>query len=117
MKKDRFVSCFHLTGRSFHEFGHYTFVFLQILRTFIACHFCLLHSNFIRVFQATDCDRKVEICTRSYRILVDKVGFNPNDIIFDPNILTVATGIEEHNTYGISFIEATKMIKVMMVSV
>ena len=40
------------------------------------------------------------------------MGFNPNDIIFDPNILTVATGIEEHNTYGVSFIEATKMLKV-----
>ena len=40
------------------------------------------------------------------------MGFNPNDIIFDPNILTVATGIEEHNTYGISFIEATKILKV-----
>ncbi|KAL5014971.1 hypothetical protein ScPMuIL_009241 [Solemya velum] len=61
--------------------------------------------------QATDCDKKVEICTRSYNILVKKVGFNQNDIIFDPNILTVATGIEEHNTYGISFIEATKIIK------
>lgn len=61
--------------------------------------------------QATDTARKVEICTRSYRILVDKVGFNPNDIIFDPNILTIATGMEEHNAYGISFIEATKQIK------
>ena len=52
------------------------------------------------------------ICQRSYQLLVDKVGFNPNDIIFDPNILTVATGIEEHNTYGVSFIEATKLVKV-----
>ena len=48
---------------------------------------------------------------RSYNILVSKVGFNPNDIIFDPNILTIATGIEEHNNYGKDFIEATKMIK------
>nr|KAG5714516.1 hypothetical protein BaRGS_006962 [Batillaria attramentaria] len=61
--------------------------------------------------QATDAQRKVEICTRSYRLLVDKLNFNPNDIIFDPNILTIATGMEEHNTYGISFIEATKIIK------
>ncbi|KAL8568291.1 hypothetical protein ACOMHN_040864 [Nucella lapillus] len=61
--------------------------------------------------QAADTQRKVEICTRSYRLLVDKLNFNPNDIIFDPNILTVATGMEEHNTYGISFIEATKQIK------
>ncbi|KAK7103336.1 methionine synthase-like [Littorina saxatilis] len=61
--------------------------------------------------QATDAQRKVDICTRSYRLLLDKLNFNPNDIIFDPNILTIATGMEEHNTYGISFIEATKMIK------
>jgi 5-methyltetrahydrofolate--homocysteine methyltransferase len=62
--------------------------------------------------QATSAERKVEICTRSYRILVDRVGFDPRDIIFDPNILTIATGMEEHNTYGITFIEATKQIKV-----
>lgn len=61
--------------------------------------------------QATDTARKVEICTRSYRLLVDKIGFNPNDIIFDPNILTIATGMDEHNEYGITFIEATKQIK------
>ena len=56
--------------------------------------------------------RKVEICTRSYKILVDIVGFSPNDIIFDPNILTIATGMEEHNDYGVSFIDATRAIKV-----
>ncbi|KAJ8661197.1 methionine synthase [Lichtheimia ornata] len=61
--------------------------------------------------QAVDKDRKVEICTRSYRILVDKVGFNPYDIIFDPNILTIATGMEEHNNYAVEFIEACRMIK------
>jgi len=61
--------------------------------------------------QAADRDRKVEICQRSYKILVEQVGFNPNDIIFDPNILTIATGIEEHNSYGQDFIEATKIIK------
>ncbi|CAH1792878.1 unnamed protein product [Owenia fusiformis] len=61
--------------------------------------------------QAADAARKIEICTRSYRILVDKVGFNPNDIIFDPNILTIATGMAEHDTYGIDFIEATRTIK------
>jgi 5-methyltetrahydrofolate--homocysteine methyltransferase len=55
----------------------------------------------------------VEICTRSYRILTEKVGFNPNDIIFDPNILTIATGMEEHNNYGRDFIEATRIIKVI----
>ena len=63
--------------------------------------------------QATDADRKVEICTRSYRLLVDKIGFNPHDIIFDPNILTIATGMEEHNKYGVEFIEATRRIKVV----
>ena len=66
----------------------------------------------IYVLQAADYERKVEICTRSYNILVQKVGFNAHDIIFDPNILTIATGIEEHNAYGIEFIKATKAIKV-----
>ncbi|XP_078134933.1 methionine synthase isoform X2 [Sander vitreus] len=61
--------------------------------------------------QATDTDRKVEICTRAYKLLVDKVGFDPNDIIFDPNILTIGTGMEEHNDYAIYFIRATKLIK------
>ncbi|CAL8106852.1 unnamed protein product [Orchesella dallaii] len=61
--------------------------------------------------QATETDRKMEICERSFRILVDKLGFNPNDIIFDPNILTLGTGMEEHNLYGINFIEATTLIK------
>jgi len=61
--------------------------------------------------QADSKDRKVEICTRSYRILVDEVGFPPEDIIFDPNILTVATGLEEHNNYAVDFIEATREIK------
>ncbi|KAL5463871.1 hypothetical protein EMCRGX_G032815 [Ephydatia muelleri] len=61
--------------------------------------------------QATSVENKVAVCTRSYRILVDKVGFNPNDIIFDPNILTIATGIEEHNNYAVNFIEAVKIVK------
>ena len=56
--------------------------------------------------------RKVEICTRSYNILVNTVGFCPTDVIFDPNILTVATGMEEHNDYGVAFIDATRIIKV-----
>ena len=75
---------------------------------------CVFSSPIGSLLQATEADRKVEICTRSYRILVDKVGFNPQDIIFDPNILTIATGMEEHNEYGISFIEATKVIKVRL---
>ncbi|XP_033963063.1 methionine synthase [Pseudochaenichthys georgianus] len=61
--------------------------------------------------QATDAERKVEICTRAYNLLVNKVGFNPNDIIFDPNILTIGTGMEEHNDFAIYFIRATRMIK------
>ncbi|MBX3639332.1 MAG: methionine synthase [Nitrosomonas sp.] len=61
--------------------------------------------------QADTLARKVEICTRSYRVLVDKIGFPPEDIIFDPNIFAIATGIEEHNDYGVAFIEATREIK------
>jgi 5-methyltetrahydrofolate--homocysteine methyltransferase len=61
--------------------------------------------------QADTLERKIEICTRSYKLLTEKVGFPPQDIIFDPNILTVATGIEEHNNYAVNFIEATRWIK------
>ncbi|KAJ2617371.1 hypothetical protein H4S08_000339 [Coemansia sp. RSA 1365] len=61
--------------------------------------------------QAVECKDKLRICERSYRLLVDKVGFNPNDIIFDPNILTICTGMEEHNNYGVEFIQATSEIK------
>ena len=61
--------------------------------------------------QAATRDEKVRICTRAYRLLVDQVGFLPEDIIFDPNILTVATGIEEHNHYAVDFFEATRLIK------
>ncbi len=61
--------------------------------------------------QADTKERKVEICARAYDILVNKVGFPAEDIIFDPNIFAVATGIEEHNNYGVDFIEATREIK------
>ena len=61
--------------------------------------------------QADTCARKVEICTRAYNILVDEVGFPAEDIIFDPNIFAVATGIDEHNNYAVDFIEATRIIK------
>jgi len=61
--------------------------------------------------QADTLERKKEICARSYRILTEQVGFPPQDVIFDPNILTVATGIEEHNNYAVNFIEATRWIK------
>jgi 5-methyltetrahydrofolate--homocysteine methyltransferase len=66
---------------------------------------------FDEVGQADTVERKVEICTRAYRMLTEEVGFLPQDIIFDPNILTVATGIEEHNSYAVNFIEATRRIK------
>jgi len=61
--------------------------------------------------QAATRDEKVRICTRAYRLLVDTIGFPPEDIVFDPNILTVATGIEEHNNYAVDFFEATRIIK------
>jgi 5-methyltetrahydrofolate--homocysteine methyltransferase len=66
---------------------------------------------FDEVGQADTAARKIEICTRAYRILVDEVGFPPEDIIFDPNIFAVATGIEEHDNYAVDFIEATRVIK------
>ncbi len=61
--------------------------------------------------QAADADRKLAICTRAYKILTEELDFPPEDIIFDPNILTVATGIEEHNDYAVAFLEATRRIK------
>jgi 5-methyltetrahydrofolate--homocysteine methyltransferase len=61
--------------------------------------------------QADTADRKVEICQRAYRILTEQVGFSPEDIIFDPNIFAIATGIEEHNNYALEYIEATRRIK------
>nr|WP_286197701.1 methionine synthase [Variovorax boronicumulans] len=66
---------------------------------------------FDEVGQADTFARKIEICERAYRILVDEVGFAPEDIIFDPNIFAVATGIEEHNNYAVDFIEAVRWIK------
>ncbi len=66
---------------------------------------------FDEVGQAETRERKLEICTNAYRILVDEVGFPPEDIIFDPNIFAVATGIEEHNNYAVDFIEAVADIK------
>nr|MCH9670240.1 methionine synthase [Gammaproteobacteria bacterium] len=61
--------------------------------------------------QADTTERKVEICERSYKLLVEKIGFPPEDIIFDPNILAIATGIEEHSDYAKNFIEASRLIK------
>ena len=61
--------------------------------------------------QADSFERKTAICSRAYHLLVDKVGFPPQDIIFDPNVLAIATGIEEHNNYGVDFLNATRWIK------
>jgi 5-methyltetrahydrofolate--homocysteine methyltransferase len=61
--------------------------------------------------QADTIDRKVSICQRAYRLLTERAGFDPSDIIFDPNILAIATGLEEHNEYAINFIEAARIIK------
>ncbi|MFG0316466.1 MAG: methionine synthase [Planctomycetota bacterium JB042] len=61
--------------------------------------------------QADSVDRKVEICRRSYRLLTEQVGFPPEDIVFDPNIFAIATGIEEHSGYAVAFVEATRRIK------
>ncbi|KAB2907399.1 MAG: methionine synthase [Ignavibacteriaceae bacterium] len=61
--------------------------------------------------QADNLERRIAVCSKAYKILTEEVGFPPEDIIFDPNILTVATGLEEHNNYGVDFIEATRWIK------
>uniref|UniRef100_A0A4W4G870 Methionine synthase n=1 Tax=Electrophorus electricus TaxID=8005 RepID=A0A4W4G870_ELEEL len=61
--------------------------------------------------QATETDEKIKICTRAYHLLTSRVGFNPNDIIFDPNILTIGTGMTEHSMYAVNFIRATRAIK------
>ncbi|QBB71319.1 methionine synthase [Pseudolysobacter antarcticus] len=61
--------------------------------------------------QADTCARKVEICTRAYKLLTEKIGMAPEDIIFDPNIFAIATGIDEHNNYAVDFIEATRIIR------
>ncbi len=69
---------------------------------------------FDEVGQADTENRKVEICHRAYKILTEQVGIDPQDIIFDPNIFAVATGLEEHNNYGVDFINATRRIKELM---
>jgi 5-methyltetrahydrofolate--homocysteine methyltransferase len=61
--------------------------------------------------QADTYERRIEICERAYKLLTEKINFPPEDIIFDPNILAIATGIEEHDNYGVDFINATKWIK------
>ena len=72
---------------------------------------CVVVMAFDEAGQADTVERKVEICERSFRLLTEDAGFRPEDIIFDPNIFAVATGIEEHNSYGLAFIEAARQIR------
>ena len=86
-------------------------VFLQRARRVKALGAALVVMAFDEEGQATSYERKIEICERAYRLLVDKVGFDARDIIFDPNILTIATGMREHDSYALDFIRATEWIK------
>ncbi len=85
--------------------------FLQHARTIQRYGAGMVVMAFDEVGQADSLERRVEICTRAYRILTEQAGVDAADIIFDPNILTVGTGLEEHNNYAVSFIEATRQIK------
>lgn len=85
--------------------------FLQYARTIKQYGAAVVVMAFDEKGQANTYKRKIEICERAYRLLVDEVGFNPNDIIFDPNVLTIATGMYEHNEYGVDFIRAVGWIK------
>ncbi|MEL7450038.1 MAG: methionine synthase [Pseudomonadota bacterium] len=86
-------------------------LFLEQARKVRAYGAAVIVMAFDETGQADTADRKVEICARSYKLLVEKAGFPPEDIIFDPNIFAVATGIEEHNNYSQDFIDATRRIK------
>jgi 5-methyltetrahydrofolate--homocysteine methyltransferase len=86
-------------------------VFKERARTILKYGAAVVVMAFDEQGQAASYADKIRICERAYRILVDEVGFPPEDIIFDPNILTVATGMEEHNNYAVDFIEATRWIK------
>ena len=85
--------------------------FLEQARTILRYGAAVVVMAFDENGQAATYAEKIRICERAYRLLVDQVGFPPEDIIFDPNILTVGTGIEEHNNYAVDFIEATRWIK------
>ena len=85
--------------------------FLEQARTILRYGAAVVVMAFDENGQAASYAEKIRICERAYRLLVDQIGFPPEDIIFDPNILTVGTGIEEHNNYAVDFIEATRWIK------
>ena len=86
-------------------------IFLQRARRVKSLGAALVVMAFDEEGQATSFERKIKICERAYRLLVDKVGFDARDIIFDPNILTIATGMREHDSYALDFIRATEWIK------
>jgi 5-methyltetrahydrofolate--homocysteine methyltransferase len=86
-------------------------VFRQHARTIRRYGAAVVVMAFDEQGQADTVERKVEIASRAYRILTEEVGFDPTDIIFDPNVLTVATGIEEHNNYGVAFIESVRDLR------
>jgi 5-methyltetrahydrofolate--homocysteine methyltransferase len=85
--------------------------FISQAKTIMRYGAAVIVMAFDEVGQADTYERKVEICTRAYKVLTEKAGFPPEDIIFDPNIFAVATGIDEHNNYAVDFIEATREIK------
>ncbi|TXK65678.1 methionine synthase [Alkalisalibacterium limincola] len=85
--------------------------FLQQARTVLRYGAAVVVMAFDEQGQADTCERKVAICTRAYRLLVDEVGFPPEDILFDPNIFAIGTGIAEHDNYAVDFIEATRIIR------
>ncbi len=89
-------------------------IFIHHAKTIMKYGAAVVVMAFDEVGQADTKERKIEICHRSYKILVDQLGFNPQDIIFDPNIFAVGTGLEEHRRYAIDFIEATAEIKRLM---
>ena len=88
--------------------------FIQQAFTCLAYGAAVVVMAFDEAGQADTLTRRVDICQRAYKILTEEVGFEPQDIIFDPNIFAVATGIEEHNNYAVDFIEATRLIKQKM---
>jgi 5-methyltetrahydrofolate--homocysteine methyltransferase len=88
--------------------------FLEQARACLRYGAAVVVMAFDEVGQADTAERKVAICERAYRLLVDQLGFPPEDIIFDPNIFAVATGIEEHDNYAVDFIEATRRIKQLL---
>src|SRR5690606_31226435 len=85
--------------------------FLEHARTVLRYGAAAVVMAFDETGQADTKERKVEVCARAYKLLTEKLDFPPEDIIFDPNVFAIATGIEEHNNYAVDFIEATREIR------